>query len=173
MQRHISYPVSFSRVFVIYKHVYMIVCKLQCKYANIVVMGPLQLVSHLEQKRLAGEQETYLDMTKKENYHFRWCKLHWSYWSWKMGPFQLVSHVVQKHLADEQETHWDKTNKELTSPEMVILFIFFFCIVPVRFLLTSKVYLYHVTEELKRAHFKISKTSEGVCYWSRRFILWN
>ena len=66
-----------------------------------------------------------------------------------MGPLQLVSHVVQKHLAGEQETHWNKTNKELTSSKMVIFFI---CLVPVHFLLTSKVFLYHVTDELQRAH---------------------
>ena len=59
-----------------------------------------------------------------------------------MGPLQLVSHVVQKHLAREQETYWDKTNKELTSSKMVILLV---CLVSVRFLLTSKVFLYHVT----------------------------
>ena len=61
----------------------------------------------------------------------------------------VISHVVQQHLAGEQETHWDKTNKELTSSKMVIFFV---CLVPVRFLLTSKVFLYHVTDELQRAY---------------------
>ena len=60
-----------------------------------------------------------------------------------MGPLQQVSHMVQKHHTGEQETHWDKTNKELTSSKMVIFFV---CLVPVRFLLTSKVFLYHVTD---------------------------
>ena len=61
--------------------------------------------------------------------------------------------MVQKHLAGEQETHWDKTNKELTSSKMVILF---FCLVPVRLLLTSKVLLYHVTGHLQSAHYPVT-----------------
>ena len=69
----------------------------------------------------------------------------------RMGPLQVVSDVVQQHLAGEQETHWDKTNKELTWSKMVIFFV---CLVPVRFLLTSKVFLYHVTGHLQRAHFR-------------------
>ena len=60
-----------------------------------------------------------------------------------MGPLQQVSHVVQKHLTGEQETQWDKTNKELTSSKIVILFV---CTVPGRILLTSKVFLYRVTD---------------------------
>ena len=52
-----------------------------------------------------------------------------------MGPLQVVSHMVQKHLGGEQETHWDKTNTELSSSKMVIFFV---CLVPVRFVLTSK-----------------------------------
>ena len=55
--------------------------------------------------------------------------------------------MVQKHLAGEQETHWDKTNKELTSSKMVIFIV---CLVPVRFLLTNKVFLYHVTGHMQR-----------------------
>ena len=66
-----------------------------------------------------------------------------------MGPLQVVSHVVQKHFAGEQETHQDETNKELTSSKMVIFFV---CLVPVRFLLTSKVVLYHVTDQPQRTH---------------------
>ena len=58
-----------------------------------------------------------------------------------MGPLQLVSHVVQKHLAGEKETYWDKTKKERTSSKMVIVFV---SLVPLRFLLTNKVFLYHV-----------------------------
>ena len=54
-----------------------------------------------------------------------------------MGPLQVVSHVVLKHLAGEQGTHWDKTNRELTSSKMVIFYV---CLVPVRSLLTSKVF---------------------------------
>ena len=69
---------------------------------------------------------------------------------WTIGPLQVVSHMVQKHLAGEQETHWDKTNKERTSSKMVIFFV---CLVPVRFLLTSKVFLYHVTGQLQRVHW--------------------
>ena len=69
-----------------------------------------------------------------------------------MGRMQLVSHVVQKHFAGEQETHWDKTNQELASSKMVIFFV---CLVPVRFLLTSKVFLYHVTDQLQRAHSRL------------------
>ena len=38
-------------------------------------MGPLQLVSHVVQKHLAGEQETHWDKTNKESYHFKLCKL--------------------------------------------------------------------------------------------------
>ena len=64
-----------------------------------------------------------------------------------MGPLQLVSHVVQKHLAGEHETHWDRTNKAY-----IIKKGNFVCLVPVRFLLTSKVFLYHVTDQLQRAH---------------------
>ena len=60
----------------------------------------------------------------------------------------MASHKVQKHLAGEQETHCDKTNKELTSSKMVIVFA---CLVSVRFLLTSKVHLNHVTGHLQRA----------------------
>ena len=33
-------------------------------------MGPLQQVSHMVQKPLAGEQETLWDKTNKENCHF-------------------------------------------------------------------------------------------------------
>ena len=66
-----------------------------------------------------------------------------------IGPLQLVNHVVQKHLAGEQETDWDKTNKELTLSKMVIFFV---CFVSVRFLLTSKVFWYHVTDEMQRVH---------------------
>ena len=64
-----------------------------------------------------------------------------------MSHLQLISRVVQKHLAGEQETHWDKTNKELPSSKT-----FFVCLVPVHFFLTSKVFLYHVTDQLQRAH---------------------
>ena len=72
----------------------------------------------------------------------------------KIGPLQVVSHVVQKHLAGEQETHWGKTNKELsTSSKMVIFFV---CLVPVRFLPTSKVLLYHVTGHLQSVHFPVT-----------------
>ena len=35
-----------------------------------VIMGPLQLVSHVVQKHIAGEQETHWDKTNRENYHF-------------------------------------------------------------------------------------------------------
>ena len=72
-----------------------------------------------------------------------------------MGRKSVVQkHVVQKHqdvLAGEQEIHWDKTNKELTSSNIVIFFV---CLVPVHFLLTSKVFLnmYHMTHQLQRAH---------------------
>ena len=69
----------------------------------------------------------------------------------------MVSHVVQKQLAGEQETHWDKTNRELTSSKMVIFFV---CIVPVRFLLTSKVFLYHVTDHLQRARYPVEGSPE-------------
>ena len=67
-----------------------------------------------------------------------------------MGLLQLVSHVVQKHLVGEQEMHWDKTNKEVTSSKMVIFFV---CLVPVHFLLTSKMFLYHMTDQLQRANY--------------------
>ena len=75
-----------------------------------------------------------------------------------MGPLQLVGHMVQKHFAGEQETHWDKTNKELTSSKMVIFFV---CLVPVHFLLTSKVFLYHMTNSLQRAHSTDKSKSKG------------
>ena len=67
----------------------------------------------------------------------------------RMGFLQLVSHVVQKHLAGEQETHWDKTNKENYYFRRCKLFV---CLVPVRFFLTSKVFLYLVTDKLQKAH---------------------
>ena len=57
-----------------------------------------------------------------------------------MGPLQMISHVVQKHLAGEQETHRDKTNKELTSSEIVIVFV---CLVPV------------LSNHLQRAHLMV------------------
>ena len=60
----------------------------------------------------------------------------WTLCSWSVTWYKNTS-------AGEQETHWDKTNKELTSSKMVIFFI---CLVPVRSLLTRKVFLYHVTD---------------------------
>ena len=66
-----------------------------------------------------------------------------------MDPLQLVGHVVKKHLDGGQETYWDKTNKDLTSSKMVIFFVY---LVPVRSLLTCKVFLYHVTDKLQRAY---------------------
>ena len=45
----------------------------------------------------------------------------------------------------------------LTSSKMVIFFV---CLVPVRFLLTSKVFLYHVADQLQRVHCKVTQ-----CYW--------
>ena len=62
--------------------------------------------------------------------------------------------MVQKHLAGEQEMHWDKTNKELTLSK-IFMVIFFVCVVPVCFLLNSKVFLYHVTDHLQRAHLVV------------------
>ena len=44
----------------------------------------------------------------------------------------------------------------------------FACLVQVRFLLTSKVFLYHVTDQLQRAHFLWWCCSVGVPKWSRR-----
>ena len=62
-----------------------------------------------------------------------------------MGPLQLVSHVVQKHLTGEQEMHWEK-NKQRKFPFIV-------CFVPADYLLFSKVFLYHITDQLQRAYF--------------------
>ena len=42
--------------------------------------------------------------------------------------------VVENRYSGEQETHWDKTNKRRTSLKIVIFFV---CLLPVRFLLTS------------------------------------
>ena len=67
-----------------------------------------------------------------------------------MGPLQLVCHVVQKHLAGEQGKHWDKTNKEYYHLRWCKLVV---CLLPVRFLLTNKVFLYHVIDQLQSAHF--------------------
>ena len=57
----------------------------------------------------------------------------------QMGPLQLDSHVVRKHLVGEQVTHWDMTNKENYHFRWCKLFV---CLVPVRFLLTSNMFLY-------------------------------
>ena len=68
-----------------------------------------------------------------------------------MGPLPVAGHVVQKHLAGEQETNWDKTNKENYHFRSCKLLV---CLVPVRFLLTSKVFLYHVTDHLQRTYYE-------------------
>ena len=49
--------------FFIVRHVVLSVKFLRQLYTQ--VMGPLQLVSHVVQKHLAGEQETHLDKTNK------------------------------------------------------------------------------------------------------------
>ena len=65
-----------------------------------------------------------------------------------IGPLQLAIHVVQNRRAGEQKSHWDKTNK--IRVEMVI---FFFCLVPVRLLLSSTGrVLCHVNGKLQRAY---------------------
>ena len=54
--------------------------------------------------------------------------------------------------------HWDKTNKELTSSKMVFFFV---CHVPVCYLLTNKVFTYHVTVQLQRAHLILDAVYQG------------
>ena len=71
--------------------------------------------------------------------------------------------MVQRHLAGEKETHWDKTNKELTSSKMIIFIICLSC--PSAFLAHQQGILYHVTDQLQRAHlyesgvYKVRETS--------------
>ena len=57
-------------------------------------------------------------------------------------------HVVLNRYSGEQETYWDKTNKRLTSLKMVIFFV---CLLPVRFLLTSITVFFFVPREWRAA----------------------
>ena len=52
--------------------------------------------------------------------------------------FFSALNLLKKHHAGEQETHWDKINKDLTASGSKMV-IFFVCLAPARFLLTSKV----------------------------------
>ena len=55
---------------------------------------------------------------------------------------RLVIHVVENRYSGEQETLCEKRNKRLTSLKMVIFFV---CLLPLRFLLTSITFFFCTT----------------------------
>ena len=76
-------------------------------------------------------------------------------------------HVVQNRYSGEQETHWDKTNKRLTSLKMVIFFV---CLPPVRFLLTSIAVFFFCTTWIAAKGLLMVFSSHGV-WGSRRTLI--
>ena len=55
----------------------------------------------------------------------------------RMGPLQVAIHVVQNRRTGEQKSHWDKTNKGNYHLKLCMPFV---CLVPVRLLLTSRLF---------------------------------
>ena len=70
-----------------------------------------------------------------------------------MGSLQAMVTWYKKHLAGEQAMHWDIQNKATSSSQT---WIFFVLDVPVRNLLTSKVFFVPCDRYLQKAHFQVA-----------------